>query len=51
MNTYQCYLRTNPTEVWNFYNGDSRFIEPTIEHNYYSVGIGLYLVDENFCKK
>ena len=38
-----------PTEVWNFYNGSHRLIEPTLSA--YSQGVALYLVDPGFCRK
>ena len=43
--------RDVPTEVWNFNNGDNKLIQPTLPGSKYCLGIGLYLVDANFCKK
>ena len=43
--------RDIPTEVWNFNNGDNKLIQPTLPKNQYYLGIGLYLVDANFCKR
>ena len=43
--------RDIPTEVWNFNNGGNKLIQPTLPNDKYYLGIGLYLVDANFCKK
>ena len=44
-------LSSYPTEVWNFEAETSKVINPTIPNKNYSVGLGLYVVDKNFCKK
>ena len=43
--------RDVPTEVWNISNGDNKIIQPTLPKNKYAYGIGLYLVDSDFCQK
>ena len=40
-----------PTEVWNFYNGNHRLIEPTLSSDTHRDGVALYLVDPDFCRK
>ena len=35
------------TEVWGLENGSNKVINPTLD--FYSIGIGLYAVDFNFC--
>ena len=39
------------TEVWELENGKSKIIEPTLPDNEYAVGIALYVVEKDFCKK
>ena len=37
------------TEVWEFENGSNKIIQPTLTE--YHLGIGLFAVDINFCRK
>ena len=37
------------TELWDFNNGDKRFIDPTLTSNDYGYGMGIYLVPSGFC--
>ena len=39
------------TEVWELENGNNKLIEPYFLDGTYAWGIGLYLVDNDFCKK
>ena len=39
------------TEVWELENGNNKIIQPTIQDIDYAVGIALYVVEKDFCKK
>ena len=39
------------TETWNSIDGDTRFIDPTLKKDNYQIGIGLWLVPDDFCRK
>ena len=39
------------TEVWEFENGNSKIIQPTLPDDHYLAGIALYVVENDFCKK
>ena len=39
------------TEVWDLINADHKVINPSLPKNSYYYGIGLYLVDLEYCKK
>ena len=39
------------TEVWELENGNTKIIEPTLPDDAYAVGIALYMVEKDFCKK
>ena len=41
------FLSSIVTEVWELENGSNKVINPTLD--FYSIGIGLYAVDFNFC--
>ena len=48
---YAFSLENLETETWNIIDGDTRFIDPTLRRDNYQLGIGLYLVPEDFCRK
>ena len=37
------------TELWNLESGTGRIIDPELEANKYAYGIGLFLVNPDFC--
>ena len=39
------------TEVWQFPNGNNKIINPTLGTNTYRIGIGIYPVDFDYCRK
>ena len=39
------------TEVWELENSNNKIIEPTLPNGHYGVGIALYVVEKDFCKK
>lgn len=39
------------TELWEMETQERRLIAPTLPHNHYASGIGLFLVDIGYCKK
>ena len=39
------------TEIWNLTSGDTKIIDPTLGDGMHKVGIGLFLVPDNFCIK
>ena len=44
-------FRSAVTEIWDFKNGSSKKISPTLESLEYGYGIALYPVPINFCLK
>ena len=44
-------LRPLETEIWNFDNQSSKIISPVLPDGQYAIGLGLYIVDSDFCKK
>ena len=45
------FMLSAETEVWQLSNGDNQVINPTLPSNTYAVGIGIYAVDFDFCRK
>ena len=39
------------TELWEMETQQRRLIAPTLPHNAYAYGIGLFLVDIEYCRK
>jgi len=44
-------FRVVETEIWDFENGGYTTIPPTLPSQYLIVGVGLYLVPDDFCRK
>ena len=45
------FPRPLETEVWNFEKQSSKIISPILPDGQYAMGLGLYIVDPDFCKK
>ena len=39
------------TEMWNMKNGENEIIQPALPNGAYELGIALFPVDADFCKK
>ena len=39
------------TEVWELENESNKIIQPTLPDYHYANGIGLFVVEKDFCKK
>ena len=42
---------TIDTEVWELENGNNKIIKPALPQWHYAVGVALYAVEKDFCKK
>ena len=43
------FLSALETEIWNINNENNKIIDPVLPSQYYSLGIGLYIVPFDFC--
>ena len=50
-NPLNYFVFSAETEVWQLSNGNNKVINPTLPSGHFGVGIGIYPVNFDYCRK